>query len=210
MLEKKLIKFSEKLNEFKTVLENSNDLSVDAITQKLNLPRSEVALFKFKFSKLNESEINLLDNVDFKIEYEILGAICLCPDNCRMEMIQNLKQIQEAANPFEIMDEIMSKNREKHPLEDLSNSYWTEVANYLNERGIDNYPFNKAAIGFIKSVGWNGGFASQSQQQKDWILGLMKKDKAGYDLAKIFNNDVIKLKGLKKDFEIINKFYECL
>lgn len=202
-------KFSDRLQEYRSAVECSKEVNISKLAEKLGWPRSVVSLFKYKFAILKEEQVSILDEADFDIDDEILGAVCLCPENSRIEMLRRLKEMHQVANPFELMEQIMLSHQEKHPLENLSRTYWKEIANYLRDRGIERYPFNKKAIHFIGSIG-KKGFATQTTRQKDWIIDLMRADKNGFELAGIFNNELLIRKGLEKDYEIINGFYACL
>jgi len=203
-------KFSAQLEHFNEFAVANRSKSIHELSSELGWPKNVVVLFKYRFPILDEKEIALLDQAELPIEYEILGAICLYSFIHRREMIRRLKELQQAANPFNLFDEITNTLHQVHPLENLSPAYWKEVANYLTDREIDKPPFHKAAIGFIRSLNWKGGFKGQSELQKKWILDLMKADKKGFAVSGIFNNDFLKAKGLEKDYQLITKFYECL
>jgi hypothetical protein len=200
-------KFSEKLKRFTAIDQGK---SIKEISLQLGWPRTVVSLYKYRFPVLTKEELAQLDSVDSTIDYEILGAICLYSLDNRQEMIRRIIEIQKMANPFELIDEIMAALKQEHPLEKLSLTYWKEVADYLTDRGIDKAPFYKRTIGFIRSLNWKGGFKGQNEKQRKWIIDLMIADKKGFGVSAIFNNDFLKVKGLEKDYILINKFYECL
>lgn len=205
-----IIKFSEKLKQFEELAEVKLGKSIKEISLRLTWPRTVVSLYKYRFPILTQVELNKLDLIDEEIDEEILGAICLYSFDTRQEMLSRINEIQKMSNPFDLLDEIVSELTGPHPLEKLSSQYWQEVADYLTDREIDEFPFYKNTIGFIRSLSWKGGYKGQNEKQKKWIVDLMKADKKGFGLSKIFNNDFLNLCGLEKDYLIINKFYECL
>lgn len=200
-------KFSEKQKQFTAI---DKGKSIKEISLQLGWPRTVVSLYKYRFPVLTDEELAQLDLIDSEIDYEILGAICLYSFDNRQEMIRRIIEIQKMPNPFDLIDDIIAALRQEHPLEKLSLTYWKEVADYLKDRGIDKAPFHKNTIGFIRSLSWKGGFKGQNEKQRKWIIDLMKIDKKGFGVSAIFNNDFLKVKGLDKDYILINKFYECL
>ncbi|MCH8517341.1 MAG: hypothetical protein LAT68_13535 [Cyclobacteriaceae bacterium] len=201
--------FSERLALFSKVFKSTGG-NLSESSKKLGWPKPIAKLYATRFHILSEKEIQFLDSITSTVDEEVLGAICMVSDEVRKELISNFEIIQNATNPFIEIDTFVNDLKEKHPLEYVSTNYWKLISKYLKEREIDKYPFNKNAIRFIGSVGINGGFASQSEKQRSWILGLMKADKNGFDINPIFTNDIVKVKGYSDDLKIIKDYIKCL
>jgi len=208
-MENQTEKFSTRFSLFKETVKTSNG-SIFEITKELAWPIHIVKLYANRFHVLTPENIDTLDNLKTKVDEDVLGAICMISDEIRSDLIDDLKNIQESNNPFDLIDSLVQSKTAKHPLESVSTEYWKLISGYLKDRKIDNFPFNKNAIRFIGSVGRNGGFASQSDKQKSWLIGLMSADKNGFDVIPIFTNDIVKEHELHEDHKIITEYYKCL
>lgn len=198
--------FSEKLK----LVENLKERSVYDISSEFEIPRRLAYLFKFRFGKFNQDEISKIDLIENEFNHEVICAISFYPYDIREKLLENISTITEASNPFDKMDEIISLVTLPSPLATLSKNYWEVISDYLEQRGINEYPFNKKAISFIKSIGYKG-FEKQTEGQIKWLIGLMRIDKKGnFDLNDIFSNEILIAKGLEKDYKIIKEYLECL
>lgn len=204
-----LAHFSERLALFKEKFDLHRG-SLSEVSKNLAWPLPVVKLFAHRFHILTKEEISVLDNIKSPIDEEVLGAICMTPDEIRSDLISSFQSIQEATNPFNEIDALVKSRRAKHPLESISSDYWNLIFKYLKDRQIDKWPFNKKAIRFIGSISPKGGFSSQSEKQKSWILGLLKADKEGFDVIPIFTNEIVREHGLIDDLKIIKEVLKCL
>lgn len=164
--------------------------------------------YKYFLSELNEGELNLLDNAKVKPDLGVLAAVCIQKSKYKLQLLSNIERFSMAGSPFKEIESFIEQIADRDTLMDLKNEYWISVSDYITERGIDIYPFNKKAIGFIKSIGYYG-YENLSVRQKQWIMDLLDTDKQRIKTDRFFINEYLIQKGFIQECSIIENFEKC-
>lgn len=178
---------------------------VDDICRDLGWTRQKSYSIKYFISELTREELEILDKSSATISYVIIDAICIQRKEYKLRLLQNIDRINASDSPFSEIENLISQWDGIDPLSTLANRYWTEVGDYLTARHVDQPPFSKNAIGFIKSVGFKG-YDNLSRPQRDWLLGLLKNDKERGVGDRFFVNEHLVQKGYKTECETIEKY----
>lgn len=189
-----------------------SEKTMGQISKEIDWRIRKIELYRYHFSILNEQELNLIGEIENKIdiEEEILAAICMAPKRFRISMIKKLQEIHNSSNPFDKLDDIIKNEATPHPLEQISNSFWIKVGNYILDYGKFDYPFNKNAAYFIRNIGYNGGYKNQSKKQKEYLKDLIRYESENLEVIRFFSNKELFKDKHRKDFQIINKYIQCL
>lgn len=184
------------------------DKSVEEIASHFGWPIQVSYTYKYFLSELDTSELSLLDNVKVKLDLGILAAICIQKPKYKIPLLSNIERFSTADSPLAAIETFIQQIADKDPLADTRNQYWFSVGEYITERGIDASPFNKKAIGFIKSIGYNG-YENLSVRQKQWITDLIAADKERVKTDRLFINEQLMQKGFAKECSIVENFEKC-
>lgn len=198
------------LNKLEDIF-NSNiltDNSVISISKELNLTERFAYLLKFRLIEFSIKELSYIESFNIRT-IEILGLISLMESSKRGILLKEFDKINFENNPFEKIEEILSENKSPDTLALLSDKFWSCIHDYLIERSINQYPFNLKSIQFIKSIG-RTKYLNLSEKQKNWLNNLIIADFNGFDPNPIFRNSILIEKGLKEDFDLINKYFTSL
>lgn len=199
------------MNDFKKDVEQyklydpSGIKPVDDICFHFSWTKQKGYSIKYFISELAIEELDILDSSTSAIDYVIIDAICIQQKEFKLKLLQNVELINAADSPFSEIEKLISEWIGIDPLSTFSSGYWIEVGSYLTARRIDLFPFNKKAIGFIQSVGFNG-YNSLSQRQREWILGLLNSDKERGSGNRFFVNEHLIQKGYRTECDIIEKY----
>src|SRR5690554_861373 len=78
-------------------------------------------VYKHFISKLSETDINILKNYDFQVDYEIVGAISIHKPSLREVMLKQLERIHDSESMFDEILVIITENSAPNPLTTISN-----------------------------------------------------------------------------------------
>jgi hypothetical protein len=183
----------------------SGSKPVDDISKELGWSRRKSYSIKYFISELSKEELEVLCKASDGISFVIIDAICIQNKEHRLKLLQNIDLINNSDSPFTKIENLLGEWSGIDPLSTIRLDFWNEVGNYLSARHIDQYPFTKNAIGFIKSISFKG-YGNLSRPQHDWLLGLIRKDKERGDGDRFFINEHLIDKGFTVECEIIKNY----
>ena len=182
--------------------------SVDEITLHFNWSRYAAYTCKYFISELSSEELVLLDKTNGDIDFNVIADVCIQNKKYKTELLSQIERVNAADSPFTEIEIVIKEIAGEDPLARLTADYWIEVGEYLTNRRIDQYPFTKKTIGFIKSIGYKG-FKNLSRNQKEWINGLIEADKSRPQNDRFFVNEHLIYAGHKSDCMIVENYQAC-
>lgn len=198
-----MVNFTYDVSRYKA-FDPDRGLPLEQIAEGLGWDRNTTYIFKFFISQLTPDELQVLDQVQTTIDLEIIKAMSLVQPECRKYVFDNISQIIEAPSPFLAIETFVEESRGADPLEEVRPKYWICIAAYMQERNIDQWPFNKKAVNFIFSIGYNG-YAGLSPRQKAWLKDLIVKDRERPENDRFFINEHAHNEGFAPECAIIQK-----
>jgi hypothetical protein len=182
--------------------------SVEELSLHFGWSRQTSYAYKYFISEIDLDKLEILEKSNTEIDLKIIGAICIQNRRFHDHLFANIERINNASSPFTEIEILISEITGEDPLRNLRNQYWIEVGEYLTSRRIDQYPFTKKAIGFIKSIGYNG-YKSLTKNQKKWIHGLIHEDKVRPEEDRFFINEHLIYAGYNDECSIIKNYDRC-
>ena len=183
--------------------------SIDEICRGLGWSKEKSYAFKYFISELGPDELGLLDQCATAVSHVIINAICIQRKEYKLRLLENIDRINSALSPFDEIEMLVSAMNGVDPLSTLANRYWVEVSEYLTARHIDQFPFTKKAIGFIRNIG-SKGYDNLTRPQREWILGLLRNDKERGPGDRFFVNEHLIQRGYRPECETIEKYASCV
>ncbi len=200
-------KFSRNVQLYKNA-DPDGSKSVEELSQHLGWSKQMSYYYKYFISELDIEGLELLDKAKSEIDPSLVAAVCVQHNRYKLHLLKNIDRINEAASPFTEIDLLITEVAGTDPLTEITNDYWIEVGNYLTIRRINQHPFTKNAIGFIKNIGFKG-YQEMSTNQKKWIIGLIQEDKKRPEDDRFFINEHMIQKGYRNDCATIEKYEPC-
>jgi hypothetical protein len=198
--------FKDNVHRYKNYDPTGRKPVVD-ICRDLEWPAQKSYSIKYFISELTEEELDALDASTSEISLAVIDAICLQRKEYKLRLLQNIDLINESDFPFGEIDKLINQWKGIDPLSLLSSGYWIEVGEYLTARRVEQYPFNKKAIGFIKGVGYSG-YQNLTRPQRNWLQGLLENDKARGEGDRFFVNEHLIHKGYANECRTMNEYYK--